>query len=134
MSMIAEFSNKEAVIVNQIDFLRKEIEFDICIADKPTGITIVLLYEEHNHDETERVLYGYQVGLNELQKPLTLDSDTSFDFELAISEELDEWFKSNYPIDFLKNKLGNDGVLQASTDYDDMMDKIVEIMQEENLV
>ena len=46
MSMIAEFTPKQATVMDTVDFMRKEIDITITIDNQTEDLTIVLLYEE----------------------------------------------------------------------------------------
>ena len=125
--MISEMLNREAVVVDKVDFMRKEIEFTVTVEGETNSLTIVLLYEEADNNECLRTLYGYQVGNGQVEKPIAHDSDISIDWGALLNNELTDWFFTTYvfPDDAINDRI--------SRDIDDVFGQVWDILEEENL-
>jgi hypothetical protein len=122
--MIDNVNNNEANVISKVDLMRKEIEFSIEINNKCSELNVALLYEEHNNDESERILYGYQVGSSNIKKPSSNSSEIEVDFLSLICEDIADWMSWEY----------DDEKLLADKDLKDIHEKIQTIIIEENLL
>lgn len=128
MSMIAEFTPKQAVVIDKVDYMRKEIDVVITIEDETHDLDIVLLYEESDNNECLRSLYGYQVGNGDIQKPISGDPDISIDWGENIHNEITDWFFTTFIVqeDEKNEKIGDV--------IDEVFSKVWDVLEEENLV
>ncbi|MHA2031588.1 MAG: hypothetical protein ACW99Q_19600 [Candidatus Kariarchaeaceae archaeon] len=126
--MIAKTLNKEAVVVDKVDFMRKEIEFTVTVEEETNSLTIVLLFEEADDNICLRTLYGYQVGNGQIEKPIAHDSDISIDWGELLNNELTDWFFTTFVFQ------SDDINIQIGNDIDDVFGQIWDILEEENLV
>lgn len=94
--MIAEYSPKTAVVIEKVDYMRKEIDIVTTILGQTHSLQIVLLYEEINDSDVDRRLYGYKIGEMETEKPLLDDEDASIDWGSILFTDIYDWYDGTY--------------------------------------
>ena len=126
--MIVEYAPKTETVSYKIDYMRKEIEIITTILEETHNLTIVILFEETNDSEVERILYGYKIGEMETEKPMSDDEDASIDWGNVLFADIYDWYNAAY--DFSTDA----EIKEMNTTVEEVFAEVWGTLEEENLV
>ena len=124
--MNVEVLNGDAIVIEQKQSIRKTIPMTITVCSQTHDLEIDLLYEEHNTDETQRILYGFKIGEQPLQ--MFNSNEEGIDFGLLIYENIGDWFDGRFDFGTAEENF------EVDSAYEETFARVWEIMENENLV
>lgn len=126
--MIVEYNKRPAVVIEKIDYMRMEVDIVATISKQTHSLQIVLLYEEINDSDVDRRLYGYKIGNDQFQKPVSEDDSVTIDWGDELSTDIYDWFDGTFEFSTEAD------VEELSETVDEVFSKVWDTLENEFLV